>query len=271
MTLRYTIVIPVLNQLHYTQQCVASLRASGVPAEAIIVIDNASTDGTAGWLATTPDARSVHNPVNLGCGGAWTQGCVLADSDWVVLLNNDVIAGPRAIDAMLDGAERHGLQVVSPGLLEGDLNYDFAEFAPRHMAALADAVRPGWFHGVCFAVRRPVFQQVGYPDTDRLMWGHEDKEYLVRCQRAGVPVGTVGGSVFHHFGSITQKAMKQEQGVRKLGDHRYAYRRMGLGWAERRLFKRRQRQQRLDWSRAEAARGGMTLHMLREGDQWSLL
>ncbi len=269
--MRYTVVIPVLNQLHYTQQCVTSLRAAGVPAEAILVIDNASTDDTAAWLAQTTDTRSVHNAVNLGCGGAWTQGCYLADGDWVVLLNNDVIAGPRAIDAMLDAAERHGLDVVSPSLLEGPDDYQFADFAAAYCEQLKDEIRRGWFHGVCFAIRRSVFHRVGYPDTDRLMWGHEDKEYLVRCLRAGIPVGTVGGAVFHHFGSITQAAMKREQNIKRLGDHRHAYRRMGLGWWERKIFKRQQRQQTQAWSTAEAARHGMTLHMLRETGSWRLL
>ncbi|MBX3620371.1 MAG: glycosyltransferase family 2 protein [Rhizobacter sp.] len=269
--MRYTVVIPVLNQLHYTRQCVASLRAAGVPAEAILVIDNASTDDTAAWLAQTPDARSVHNDVNLGCGGAWTQGCYLAEGDWVVLLNNDVLAGPNAIDAMLDAAERHGLDVVSPALLEGPDDYDFAAFAPAYCEQMKDELRRGWFHGVCFAIRRSVFHRIGYPDTDRLMWGHEDKEYLVRCLRAGIPVGTVGGSVFHHFGSITQAAMKREQNIKKLGDHRHAYRRMGMGWWERRRFKRRQGRESTDWAHAEGARHGITLHMLRTDGSWRLL
>lgn len=271
--MRYTVIIPVLNQLHYTKQCVESLRAAGTPAEAILVIDNASTDETAQWLAQTQDARSVHNDVNLGCGGAWTQGCYLAgQSDWVVLLNNDVLAGPNAIDALLDAAERHGLDIVSPSLLEGPDDYGFASFAPGYASKMKDELRRGWFHGVCFAIRRSVFQRIGYPDTDRLMWGHEDKEYLVRALRAGIPVGTVGGAVFHHFGSITQAAMKREQNIAKLGDHRHAYRRMGLGWWARKRFKAKQRDDVERWSREEAARhGGVSLHMLREGGAWRLL
>jgi len=195
----------------------------------------------------------------------------VAEGGWVVLLNNDVLAGPRAIDAMLDAAERHGLEVVSPALLEGPNDYGFADFAPGYGDKTKDDVRRDWFHGVCFAIRRDVFHRIGYPDTDRLMWGHEDKEYLVRCLRAGIPVGTVGGAVFHHFGSITQQAMKREQNIGKLGDHRHAYRRMGMGWWARRQFKRDQRRKTRDWAAAEAARTGVSLHMLREDGQWRLL
>ena len=94
--MRYRVVIPVLDQLHYTAQCVDSLLASGTPLEALLVIDNGSRDDTPQWLAARPALTSVRNRVNLGCGGAWTQGALLAaDADWVVLLNNDVLVGRR--------------------------------------------------------------------------------------------------------------------------------------------------------------------------------
>ena len=269
MTSRYTIVIPVLNQLRYTAQCIESLQAQGVAAGDILVIDNASTDETPQWLAAHPQVRQVRNRVNLGCGGAWTQGALLApDVDWVVLLNNDVLAGPRAIEAMLDAAERQGLQVVSPALLEGADDYGFADFAPGYLLKMAGTVRRGWFHGVCFAVHRRVFEAIGFPDTDRRLGGHEDMEYLVRCLRAGIEVGTVGDAVFHHFGSITQKAMKQESGAKSLGDRHYFYSRLGMGWLARKRFKLKRERQRRQWSAEENARSGHSLHMLRVEGQW---
>ena len=56
----------------------------------------------------------------------------------------------------------------------------------------------------------------------------------MRCQRNGVPVGTVGDALLHHFGSITQKAIKLETGQKDLGDRDYFYakRRHGLARAQ---------------------------------------
>jgi hypothetical protein len=98
-------------------------------------------------------------------------------------------------------------------------------------------VRRGWFHGVCFAVRRRVFEAIGFPDTDRRLGGREDVEFLVRCLRNDVPVGTVGDALLHHFGSITQKAIKLETGQKDLGDRDYFYARVGMGWLARKRFK----------------------------------
>jgi GT2 family glycosyltransferase len=268
--MRYTVVIPVLDQLHYTQQCVQSLLGHGTPAEAILVIDNGSGDATPEWLAAQTAIRSLRNAVNLGCGGAWTQGALLAnaDSDWVVLLNNDVLVSADAMAAMLDAAERHRLDVVSPALAEGALDYDFEVHAAAFVRAMAGTLRPGWFHGVCFAVRRAVFEKIGFPDTDRRLGGREDVEYLVRCQRSGVPVGAVGDALLHHFGSITQKAIKLETGQKDLGDRDYFYARVGMNWLARKRFKAERSRRAREWVHGERAAHGYAMHMLREGGAW---
>jgi N-acetylglucosaminyl-diphospho-decaprenol L-rhamnosyltransferase len=265
--MRYVVVIPVLNQLHYTRQCIDSLIANGVPAAAILVIDNGSTDETPHWLASRPDIRSVRNPVNLGCGGAWTQGAMLSDSEWVVLLNNDIVCAHNFVDAQLDAAERERLEVVSPAMVEFELDYDLDAFTAEFLRKMTGTVRRGWFHGVCFSVKRTVFQRIGFLDTDRLLFGREDAEFLARCRYNAIEVGTVGDALMHHFGSITQTAMKRDQGVSKFGDHRYFYARIGLNWWGRQKAKFARKSRTAAWMRAERERAGMTLHMVHRGGQ----
>jgi len=266
--MRCSIVIPVLNQLHYTRQCVDSMLACGIPAASILVIDNGSSDETPQWLASRPDIRSVRNPVNLGCGGAWTQGALLSDADWTLLLNNDTVFAHNAVDAMLDAADKLKLDVVSPAMVEVDLDYDQPAFTQKFLAEMGGVLRDGWFHGVAFAVRREVFQRIGFLDTDRELYGREDSEFLFRCRRAGLKVGTVGAALIHHFGMVTQDAMKKEQGVRKFGDHRYFYAKVGLDWWGRQKYKFERKSRAAAWTRDEQAAHGMTLHMQRRNGAW---
>jgi N-acetylglucosaminyl-diphospho-decaprenol L-rhamnosyltransferase len=266
--MRASIVIPVMNQLHYTRQCVESLLQHGTDPASILVVDNGSVDETPAWLASMPQIRSVRNAVNLGCGGAWTQGAMLSDSEWVVLLNNDIVSGHAFVPAMLDAAEREGLEVVSCAMVERDLDYPLEAFTAEFVAKMGAVVRRGWFHGVCFAVRRTVFERIGFLDTDRLLYGREDSEFLYRCRRNGVPVGTVGAALLHHFGSITQNAIKQQTGVRKMGDHRYFYAKVGLGWWGRQRAKFARKSQTRRWSQTERATHGQTLHMVHVDGQW---
>lgn len=263
-----TVVIPVLNQLHYTQQCVASLLDGGTPASALLVVDNGSSDDTPAWLASQSQIPSIRNRANLGCGGAWTQGALHGERAWCVLLNNDVIVCDRGMQTLFEAADRERLDVVSPALAEGALDYDFAAHAIDFRVKMRGMVRRGWFHGVCFAVRRSVFERVGFPDTDRQLGGREDVEFLLRCLRHDVPVGTVGDALLHHFGSITQKAIKQETGQDDLGDRAHFYRRVGMGWLARKRFKADRVAQAKAWCRHERAAHGLSLHMRREKGAW---
>ena len=268
---RCVVVIPVFNQLHYTSQCVESLLEERVRPEEILIIDNASSDETPQWLEQHPELKHLRNKVNLGCGCAWAQGVVLSpDAEWIVLLNNDVLSGPDAIGALLDAAERKKLGVVSPALLEGPNDYDFRNFAVKYQKSMTGMIRRGRFHGVCFAVHRSVIEKIGFPDTDRRLGGYEDAEFLFRCRRAGIPVGVVGDSVFHHFGSITQKAIKQKTGQKSLGDLRYFRNRVGSGWLSRKRDKVLSKIAFRRWIEKETAISGYSLHMTRKDGAWEI-
>ena len=268
---RYVVVIPVFNQLQYTVQCVESLLAQHVKPEDILIIDNASSDETPHWLEEHPELKQHRNRTNLGCGCAWTQGVVLSqDAEWIVLLNNDVLSGPDAIGALLDAAEREKLGVVSPALLEGECDYDFNAFAVNYKRKMSGMIRKNRLHGVCFAVHRSVLEKIGFPDTDRRLGGYEDSEFQFRCRRANIPVGIVGDSVFHHFGSITQKAIAQKTGQKSLGDRKYFRIRVGSRWWTRKRDKFLLWFEFRKWIAEERSLSGLTLHMLRSNGSWEM-
>ncbi len=268
---RYSVVIPVFNQLQYTVQCVGSLMDQKVRPGDIFIVDNASSDDTPLWLKNHPELRQHTNQTNLGCGCAWAQGAIFSSgAEWVVFLNNDVLAGPYAISALLDAAEREKLGVVSPALLEGQNDYDFEDFAKDYQQKLSGMIRRGHFHGVCFAVHRSVFEKVGFPDTDRRLGGYEDTEFLFRCRRADIPVGIVGDSVFHHFGSITQKAIKQKTGQKALGDRKYFRSRVGSTWWQRKKERLLMSFAYRKWIAQETEKSGFSLHMIRKDGAWEI-
>ena len=77
------VVIPVLNQLAYTQACLECLQADIAAGVRVIVIDNGSTDGTGRWLAAQNGVVVISNAENRGCAAAWNQGCRAAEgADW---------------------------------------------------------------------------------------------------------------------------------------------------------------------------------------------
>ena len=94
-------------------ECLRSLRDQelGGLRMAVVVVDNASTDGTADRVARAhPEVRLLRSPVNLGFAGGNNLALREVASPYVVLLNNDAVAEPGAVAALVralaDGGER---------------------------------------------------------------------------------------------------------------------------------------------------------------------
>ena len=257
-----SIVIPVLNQLDYTRRCLASLetdQAAGVP---IIVVDNGSTDGTAEFLAARPDLEVIRNQENRGCAAAWNQGVRAAHTPWVILLNNDVLVTEGWLAGLLAFAKEHPADIVSPGLREGELAYDLGAYARDFVASMKGVARNDAAHGICFMVRQGVFETIGLFDEMFRIGQFEDADFFLRARRAGFRLGTTGRAFIHHFGSVTQKALRAADVPRpyEVENRAYFRKKWSLGWWRRRRLRVAATLQAAWWRRRERWLGGHTLN-----------
>jgi N-acetylglucosaminyl-diphospho-decaprenol L-rhamnosyltransferase len=264
------IVIPVFNQLAYTRGCIESLRVGGIADAQIIVINNASTDGTIEYLNANPQIQAAHNPANLGCGGAWTQGAKLSKSTWTVVMNNDVLIPRGCMEGLVDFAAKENFDIVSPAMCEGEMDYDLTAHAAELTGQMKDVRREGIAYGVCFMVHRRVFDAIGYFDSDPKLGGYEDDEYFRRARKAGFRLAVTGRAFLHHFGSITQKSIKADSGgkIKSLGDREYYRRKTGQTWLKRKIAQVRNGARDAWWRRSELSRFGRSLHEFRLGGNW---
>lgn len=261
---RYAITFACYNQVEYTRQCVDSLLRHGADPSRIVIVDNASKDDTRAYLDTLPlpSENRIYNKSNLACGAAWNQGAMVLQAEWTIVMNNDVIVSEGWLDNLINTAERKGLKIISPALIEGPLDYDFDGFAATASAKMADAVRLGARHAVCLAIHESVWQDVGYFRATPKLLGYEDTVFFHEAEQAGIPCGMTGASWLHHFGSITVTALKQEQGLSKgqgLGNRRN-YRLLQQSWLERKLAKLGRLRQVERWRKEELAQYGLTMH-----------
>jgi N-acetylglucosaminyl-diphospho-decaprenol L-rhamnosyltransferase len=231
-----TIVIPVYNQIAYTQGCLRSLAADMAEGVAVVVVDNGSAEVTSEWLDQQTEIKVIHNTENRGCAAAWNQGCAAAPAAWTIVLNNDVLLPVGWRNALLGAAERAGLDIASPAMREGEQNYDFEEYARQFANAMAAVVRRGQVHGVCFAVRREVFARIGGFDEAFRIGQFEDADFFRRARRAGFAAGTTGACFLHHFGSATQNALRSGPAAQpyEAENRTYFRKKWRLNWARRR-------------------------------------
>ena len=260
------VVIPVLNQVHYTKTCLECLRNDGVTDAQIIVVDNGSTDETAAFLSTSTKVRALRNESNRGCGGAWNQGVRAAPANWTIILNNDVLIPKGWLAGLLAFAEDQRIDVVSPAVCEGEMDYDFPVHAGQFMETMARAKRLGIASGSCFMVHRRVFDAAGLFDEDPRLGGYEVDEFFRRSRQKGFRWAITGRSFLHHFGSVTQKAIKASMGrpEASLGDRAYYRKKYGLTWFKRKRSRVCKNLRANFWRLSERSRYGFTLLARRE-------
>jgi len=271
--LNYSITFACYNQVDYTMQCVNSMIKHGLDLSRLVVVDNGSSDTTREYLQTLPLGGRIFNRSNLGCGVAWNQGALALQSEWSIIMNNDVLVSCGWIENLIEAAEQNGLKIISPSLIEGPLDYDFDAFAEEASVNMKDALRIGDRHAVCLAVHESVWREIGYFQPIPKLLGFEDTMFFHEADKAGIPIGMTGRSWLHHYGSITQTAMKQERGLSQkegLGN-RYNYRLLQQSWLERKLKKARKLSQKKAWRRDELAQFGISMHGIRNNGGFSWL
>ncbi len=237
---RFTVVIPVYDKLEYTQPCLASL-ARTLPASvaSLVVVDNGSTDGTAEWLATQPQVRTIRNPENRGFANACNLGARAATTPYVLFLNNDVVAHDgwwEPLVALLDADPRvvaTGSRLLFPdGTLQhaGVMLIDDEQLpdplVARHVhhgapGDLPDAQQRRCYQALtaaCLMVRREAFEAVG--GFDEGYWnGYEDIDLCLKLQAHGLLVYEPTSVLTHHESkSGPQRFAKAMQNVERLHD-----------------------------------------------------
>lgn len=266
----YAVTFACYNQVDYTRQCVDSLVRHGFDLGRLVVIDNASADGTREYLQTLPLGQRIFNNKNLGCGVAWNQGVLALQSEWTVIMNNDVVVSAHWLENLLASADALGAKVVSPALVEGSLDYDFEALSLDASRRMHEVARIGARHAVCLCVHRSVWDQVGFFQATPSLWGYEDTLFFHALDQAGIRTAIVGSSWLHHYGSITISAMKQERGLSSrdgLGA-RDNYRLLGKSTVRRKWDKFLRKRQEQRWRADELAQYGMTLHGERKDGQF---
>jgi GT2 family glycosyltransferase len=108
MSVLFSIVIPNWNGARFLPTCLDSLAKQTWPRIEIIVVDNASSDGSQKLLHEQyPHIRLIELPVNRGFTGACNAGMQAAQGEIIALLNNDTEVDPGWAAAIADAFDRH--------------------------------------------------------------------------------------------------------------------------------------------------------------------
>lgn len=213
-----SIVILTRNQLHYTKQCIDSIRKyTKKESYELIVIDNASTDGTVEWLQLQSDILLVKNETNVGFPRGCNQGIEKAKGDNILLLNNDVVVTENWLTNLLNCLyEQPDTAAVGPVTNSASyystipVSYTTLEEMQEFAAAYNQSDTTKWEErlkliGFCMLIKRNVLHEIGLLDERFTPGNYEDDDISLRMRQKGFKLYLCRDTFVHHYGSVSWK------------------------------------------------------------------
>jgi GT2 family glycosyltransferase len=213
-----SVVIVSWNGRQYLDACLTAVAAQEDVVAETIVVDNASTDGTAAYIAARfPWVRLLRLAENRGFAGGNNAGVREARGRFVALLNNDTVPDPGWLRALVRGidvgsgftlAASRVVYLHDPDVVDsagdGYLRSGGA-FKRHHGGAAGVATESREVFGVCGAaclMPKQVYEELGGFDED-FFAVHEDVDLSYRARLLGHRCRYVADAVVRHHGSAT--------------------------------------------------------------------
>jgi len=232
-----SVVIVSWNTRDLLRQCLCSLERARnhlVEQLEIVVVDNASSDGTVGMLSSEfADVRCIANASNRGFAAATNQGIAATAGRYVVLVNPDTDFTETALAELLRFADTHpAAGALGPRLIHEDGRLQVSCFRlptigrefwrlfhldrilpldayPMQRWSMQEPRRVEALQGACLLVRRDVLERIG-PLDERFYMYTEEIDLCRRIIAAGWVVYWVPRSqVVHYGGQSTRQAARR--------------------------------------------------------------
>src|SRR4029453_10340332 len=232
-----SIIIPVFNQLRFTQACLASLQEhQGTERFEVIVVDDCSTDGTAEVVPRLPGVVYLRNEMNSGFIASCNHGAEKARGKYLVFLNNDTLVKLGWLTALLDPfAEESRAGIVGSKLLFPDGRLQEAggiiwrDASGWNYGKFDDPKKPEYNYlrevdycsAAALMIPKALFQKVGRFDTNYAPAYYEDTDLAFKVRRDGYKVLYQPLSEIIHYegvtgGSDVSSGTKKHQDINRL-------------------------------------------------------
>jgi GT2 family glycosyltransferase len=210
-------VIVSYNALRWIDKCISSLLQSNIATQ-VVLIDNASTDGTVEYVREKfTSIKIFEQQKNLGFGQANNVGLKYAltqNAEFVFLLNQDAWIDSNTLEGLIEQAKRNSAYaILSPFHKTYDgqgTEFYFNDFVIKHytpkllndleLRQLDTIYETEFVHAACWLLPIKTLTSVG--GFDPLFFHYsEDNDYVQRVRKYGLKIGVIPQFNVYHFGT----------------------------------------------------------------------
>jgi len=230
-----SVIILNYNVMDFLRQCLKSIydNTHQITFEVLVVDNNSKDDSVKMVKEEFPEVKVIENSYNAGFAKANNQGLEISRGRYAILLNNDTLILPGALDKLVQFMDEHpetgavGSKVLNA---DGTIQLSCRSF-PSHINAIFNSSSPltklfpknrfsskylmkdwdhnkgrevDWISGACLLVRREVVEDVGGLDEDYFMFC-EDTDWCYRIKKRGWKIYYVPEASIIHYGGQASK------------------------------------------------------------------
>jgi len=195
-------VVVTYNRMALLSECIAALRKQSRPLDAILIVNNGSTDSTEEWLLQQKDIHFITQK-NVGSSGGFSTGINWAYANgysWIWCMDDDGYPKEDALEHLLN-ADDGNLRLLNCAVIDKENKSSFV-WKTKNYKTLEDVdckVIEGIghpFNGTL--LHRRIIERVGVPRPKFFLWGDETEYYYRIVRRNNIPVCTIPGSIHYH-------------------------------------------------------------------------
>ena len=223
---KVSVIIPHWNGIDVLSECLDSLGKSTYKNIEIIVVDNASTDGSQDWIRSNhPNIILVQNNSNLGYAEGCNVGAESSSGEYLIFLNNDTVQNENWIESLVDFLNlNRNVAAVQPKILNyfDRTKFDYAGGCGGWIDVLGfpfargrlflnlekdegqyEKIRPiFWASGTALMIRKKMF--IDLNGFDKTFFAHQEEIDLCwKIHLSGKEVWSVPTSVVFHKNAVT--------------------------------------------------------------------
>lgn len=195
-------VVVTYNRQALLSECIAALRKQSRPLDAILIVNNGSTDATENWLSKQPDLIVI-NQNNTGSSGGFSTGINWAYKNeyaWIWCMDDDGYPKEDALENLL-AADDGCLRLLNCAVINKEDKKSFVWKTQQYKSL--DEVDCNIIKGIGHPfngtmLHRRIIERVGVPKPKYFLWGDETEYYYRIVKRNEIPVCTVANSIHYH-------------------------------------------------------------------------